>query len=198
MAVSAYIRYIGIQRPLANSPAFIEVPAIYRALFFDLRRQHNGFNNGSIMATDGILGPLGWSHSSIMKGLKVLQEHGLIEQTRQGGIASMSKTCSLWAFTDYPVCENKQFAVKGRQASEAFKLYVPKGNGAKMRRKKKSLGPPDVPIGTPRVPIQVHHVTHTHVIGTPRRPSNFDANAGQVIDDIREQANSRWKRLSEA
>ncbi len=121
--------FIGIPRFVADSQAFKSLSPMARALYLDLRRQHNGHNNGQIAAVDAgtLLSPgltgYGWAHSSVHKFLKVLREHGLIEQTRQGGIASMSRTCSLYAFTDAPTVEHKEKGVRGSQPTHAYRYY---------------------------------------------------------------------------
>lgn len=120
--------FIGIPRSVADSPAFTSLPSWARALYVDLRRQHNGYNNGDICAADGLLVPYGWAHSTIHKGLKYLIGHGLIEKTRQGGIASMSRTPTLYAFTDIPVVANPSKGVNGAMASWAYKQFNPKNH----------------------------------------------------------------------
>lgn len=118
-----YVDFIGIERRVADSEAFISLSALARALYVDLRRQFNGRNNGDICAADYFLKPYGWAHSSIHKGLKELLAHGLIEKTRQGGIGAMSRTPSLYAFTDLPVMANPQKGIKGAQPSLAYRQF---------------------------------------------------------------------------
>lgn len=122
---ATHANFIGIPRQVADSPAYIALPHWVRALYVDLRRQHNGRNNGDICAADGILRRYGWAHSTIHKGLKHLLKHGLIEQTRKGGIASMSQIPSLYAFTDLPVAPNLAKGIRFAQASWAYRDFVP-------------------------------------------------------------------------
>ena len=144
---ASYSLFIGIPYFVADSPAFTSLPPIYRALYVDLRRQHNGKNNGDIAAADGILGKLGWSHSTIRKGLDKLIEHGLITKTRQGGIASMSKIPTLYAFTDSPTIDNPSKGIKGAQGSWAFRDFVPEPK--KKRARKRDEGSSHAPKGLP-------------------------------------------------
>src|SRR6266511_2082580 len=100
-------RFISVPGGVAASEAFKSLPAWCRALYLDLRRQYNGFNNGRIAATDTILGPLGWSHSTIHKGLVLLLDHKLIERIRTGGLGNRGKVCSLYAFCDESLDEDE-------------------------------------------------------------------------------------------
>jgi DNA-binding transcriptional ArsR family regulator len=133
--------FIGIPRKVADSAAFRSLPAIARALYVDLRRQHNGHNNGQIAAVDRGneaspgLAYYGWSHSSVHKNLKLLLEHGLIEKTRQGGIGVMSKSCTLYAFTDLAVAAHTGKGIKGAQPSLAYIQYVPRERERRVRKK---------------------------------------------------------------
>ena len=134
---ASHANFIGIPRQVADSQAFIALPAIARALYVDLRRQHNGHNNGDISAADGVLAPYGWPHSTIHKMLKILVLHGLIEVTRHGGIASMSKITTLYAFTDSPTVRNMDKGIRGAPASWAYKTFVPAKRLKRIRRKEK-------------------------------------------------------------
>jgi len=133
--------FIGVPRGLARSRAFIDTPPLGRALYFDLRRQYNGHNNGQIAAVlEGTedrpgLAAYGWPARSVFKYLKVLLDHGLIERTRQGGIGALSKTCSLYAFTDLPVVANKEKGIAGSQASLAYLNFTPKERVQRTRQK---------------------------------------------------------------
>jgi hypothetical protein len=169
--------FIGIPRKVADSPAFRSLPPIARALYVDLRRQHNGHNNGQIAAVDrgNEASPgltfYGWSHSSIHKHIKLLIEHGLLEKTRQGGIAAMSKTCSLYAFTDLAVTAHTGKGIKGAQPSLAYMQYVPKER--KRRVRKKVEGPRGAPLSAHGGLSQVHTVTSTPSTSAHGGPSEF-------------------------
>lgn len=129
--------FIGVRRNVADSPAFLTSSPIARALYFDLRRQFNGHNNGDISAADGILGQYGWPHTTIHKALKALIKHGLIVKTRQGGIASMSKVTTLYAFTDEAIAANEAKGIKGAGPSLAYRDFVPEKPAMHGRKKAK-------------------------------------------------------------
>ena len=115
---------MGVDFSILDSPAFVSLPPLARALYFDLRRQFKGpTNNGLIAAAASELDRYGWPRSTVKKYLPMLIEHGLIEQTRQGGIAYMSKICSLYAFTDTDTVEAPTKQVKGKRASLAFREW---------------------------------------------------------------------------
>jgi hypothetical protein len=110
-------------------------------LYVDLRRQFYGSNNGRIGATDTLLGPLGWSHSTIHKGLVLLIDHLLIERVRRGGLGQRGKKCSLFAFLDLPLEEDEDRGIKGRPPSLAFQSYQPATTVRTTRRKKTKVHP---------------------------------------------------------
>ena len=64
--------FIGLPRNVMDTEAFVSLTPLARALYVDLRRQYNGYNNGDICAADGMLGKYGWAHSTIHKLLKEL------------------------------------------------------------------------------------------------------------------------------
>ncbi len=154
--------FIGIPRAVADSPAFKLLPPIARALYLDLRRQHNGYNNGQIAAVDkGApwapgLSHYGWAHSSIHKCLKLLLTHGLIEVTRQGGIGSWSRICTLYAFTDCAVIYNREKGVSGSQPTLSYRNF--EGSARPKRKRRQIEGPPRGPIGASRGLVKVHAV----------------------------------------
>ena len=128
--------YVGLPRSVIDTTAYKSLPAWCRALYVDLRRQFRGFNNARIAATDTILGPLGWSHSTIHKGLALLIEHKLIERVRRGGLGQRGKQCSLYAFTDLGLEEDEVRGIKGRPPSLAYRTYQSSAAAPTMRRKK--------------------------------------------------------------
>lgn len=125
---ASYKNFIGIPRAVADTAAYKSLTPFARALYFDLRRQHNGGNNGDICAADGVLRQYGWAHSTIHKFLKELVAHLLIKQTRQGGIACMSKIPSLYGFTDIPIVPNPVKGIKGAMPDLAYLRFIPDSN----------------------------------------------------------------------
>ena len=134
-ARASYASFVGINRSVADSAAFKSLPPLARALYVDLRRQFKGFNNGDICAADGILRVYGWSHSTIHKLLPQLIKHGLLIKTRQGGIASMSKIPSLYAFTDEQINEFPAKGIKGSPPSLAYRDFTPPAKSKRTRKK---------------------------------------------------------------
>jgi len=154
---ASHANFIGVERCVADSDAFTSLPQMARALYFDLRRQFNGYNNGDICAADAVLKPYGWSHTSIAKGIKILMEHQLIVKTRQGGIASMSRIPSLYGFTDQPIMANPGKGIKGAQPSIEYRSFKAKPKPTRVR--KKSEGTSRERHGTPSEPLKVHPMT---------------------------------------
>lgn len=102
------IRHQRIRNEVLESPAWAALGWSSRALYLDLRAKLNKFNNGNIEAALSCLKDRGWSSpTTLTAALRELEGAGLIAKTRQGGIASLSKVCSLYRFTDLPVFEQK-------------------------------------------------------------------------------------------
>lgn len=133
---ASHTNFIGIDRRAADSPAFIELSVFARALYLDLRRQFNGYNNGDICAADTILESYGWSHSTIAKHLKQIVDHGLMVKTRQGGIGAMSKYPTLYAFTDRETMPIPAKGIKAAMASHAYCEYQSTPKPKRVRKKR--------------------------------------------------------------
>jgi hypothetical protein len=113
---------------LLDSPAYLALGFPARALYVDLRRKLGQTNNGNIDATLSALKHRGWrSSTTLSKALKELVAVGLIAQTRQGGIASMSKMCSLYRFTDETVYEHPKLGISKMAATYEYKRFTSLG-----------------------------------------------------------------------
>jgi hypothetical protein len=110
---------------LLDSPAYLALSYSARALYVDLRRKLSATNNGNINATLSALKHRGWRSSATLNmALKELLAVGLIAQTRQGGIAYMSKVCSLYRFTDEDVSEHPKLAIPRMKASHDYRQFT--------------------------------------------------------------------------
>jgi len=113
---------------LLDSPAYLALGFPARALYVDLRRKLGQTNNGNIDATLSTLKHRGWrSSTTLNKALKELVAVGLIAQTRQGGIASMSKICSLYRFTDEEVYEHPKLGIPKMTATHDYRRFTSLG-----------------------------------------------------------------------
>src|SRR5450432_2851993 len=109
---------------LLDTPAYLALGWTARALYVDLRRKLMGTNNGNIEATLSTLKHRGWKSSATLNyALKELIAVGLIAQTRQGGIAYMSKQCSLYRFTDCEVFEQPKIDVAAIKATNDYRRF---------------------------------------------------------------------------
>ena len=182
-----YADFIGITRKVADSPSFKALPPIARALYLDMRRQFNGYNNGQIAAVlEGTedrpgLAAYGWPPRSVFKYLKVLTEHRLIEKTRQGGIAAMSKVCSLYSFTDLPVMAHKEKGIPGSTASLAYHSFTPKSQ-VKRTRQKKSQDARGAYIDARGARTQMHAVPTELSTSARGAACDFPSNGIQPVD----------------
>lgn len=114
-----------------------------------------GTTTANIGAADSVLARYGWSHTSIHKGLQAIIRHGLMVKTRQGGIASMSRTCSLYAFTDEPIMANPGKGIAGAAPTNDYRDF--KGKPAR-KRKRKAEGSQHEREGTRDASMKVHGV----------------------------------------
>lgn len=127
--------FVGIERSVMDTAAFISLSKLARALYLDLRRQYNGRNNGDITIADEVLKPYGWAHSSIHKGVRELIKHGLIVRTRKGGItAPTAVKPSLYAFCDLPVMANPAKGIAGAAPSLAYYRFTPEPRKPRTRK----------------------------------------------------------------
>ena len=93
--------HVRIYWEIVDSHAYRVLSYSAQSLYVVIRRQLLSTNNGNISATLGTLKHYGWrSSATLSKSLRELEVVGLIAKTRQGGIAYMSKVCSLYRFTD--------------------------------------------------------------------------------------------------
>lgn len=79
--------YGAIPHSVLDSVAFKGSHSPTKALIFDLMRQHSGGNNGHLHLSFSWLKDRGWkSRDVIQRARAELIEHGLLLQTRQGGL----------------------------------------------------------------------------------------------------------------
>jgi len=90
-------------------------------VYLALRRKLGRTNNGDINATLAEMKHAGISSSSTLSAaLHRLEALGFIEKTRQGGIASGGKLCSLYRFTDEPTFEIAKAGVRAGPATNEW------------------------------------------------------------------------------
>src|SRR5690349_314552 len=113
-------RHVRVYDTLYKSPAFRTLPGGALKLWFDLRTQYCGSNNGLLAATLSTLGVRGWnSRSKLARSTQVLLARGLIVCTRYSGPNKFHQA-SLYGFTDLDVAANEQLGVIGASASHAY------------------------------------------------------------------------------
>ncbi len=116
--------FIALSHSLADSLAFRTLTPLALKLWINMMMQYNGRNNGNINATFSEMEKWGWrSETSLHKALKELLGHGLITKIRQGGIASMSKICCLYAFTHLPINDIPKLGIRGRPPLNTYREF---------------------------------------------------------------------------
>ena len=109
---------------IVDSVAWRALSWAERGLYIAMRRKLMSFNNGNIEASLGALRHAGiTSSASLAKGLRALMTAGLIDKTRQGGIAYGTKVCSLYRFTDEAVVDQPKQGLKAKGASNDWRQF---------------------------------------------------------------------------
>jgi hypothetical protein len=86
------------------SEAFKTLPAGYQRVLWLLAAQYDGTNNGDLALTRKQAAHFGLNNERHRSnGLRELEARGLIEKTRQGGIAAGTKFPTLWALTFHSI-----------------------------------------------------------------------------------------------
>ena len=94
--------------------------------------QYNGRNNGDIALTRSALQEYGYtSADTLNRALKQLRHAGLLELTRQGGLANGGKIPNLYAVTWLPIPENTKLEIRTpAKASDAWATFKTTPNTA--------------------------------------------------------------------
>lgn len=125
-AIAAWdgVAHIRIRLDLLDSPAWRVLPHSVKAFYIDLRAKLRSVNNGNINAVISEMKHRGWgSSATIAKALRILEHMGFIAKTRQGGIAFMSKVCTLFRFTDLPTPEWPKLGIQAYPATCDYKRF---------------------------------------------------------------------------
>ena len=117
-------QHVRIYHHLLKSPAWIALSSSAMRLFLDMRMKLTSFNNGNIEAVYSELKHRGWnSRTTLYRALRELEGLGFIERTRQGGIASMSRICSLYRFTDLETLEISKLGLRASKATNEYRRF---------------------------------------------------------------------------
>ena len=109
---------------MLKRPAWIALSSSAIRLFVDMRLKLTSFNNGNIEAVFSELRHRGWQSKITMhKALRELETLGFIGRTRQGGIASMSRICSLYRFTDHDAIDSPKMRITGCKATHDYRKF---------------------------------------------------------------------------
>lgn len=118
------VPHFRIRADVADSPAWRVLSFPAKALYTDLRAKLRSNNNGNVNATLSELKHRGWTAKATLAGaLYQLLAIGFIVKTRGGGVASGSKVCSLYAFTDLEVNPFPKAGIEGRKATFDYRQY---------------------------------------------------------------------------
>jgi len=109
---------------IQDSPAWRALTHADVRVYLALRRKLGRTNNGDINATLAEMKHAGISSSSTLSAaLHRLEALGFIEKTRQGGIASGGKLCSLYRFTDEPTFDIAKAGVRAGAATNEWQRF---------------------------------------------------------------------------
>lgn len=125
-AIAAWsgVAHARIRHEVTDSPAWRVLSYSAKALYTDLRAKLRSTNNGNVNATLSEMKHRGWrSSATLSKALRELEQMGFIAKTRQGGIAAMSRVCSLYRFTDLEVHEHPKQGIPPMKASFDWRRF---------------------------------------------------------------------------
>jgi hypothetical protein len=130
-------RYVSVKSLVFETPAFRTLPSAALKLWFDLRTQFRGANNGNITAALSALRQRGWrSSDTLNKALWELLGRGLLRRTREGKPGPL-RICALYAFTDLPTSRDDRREIANRGPSMEFVTWVQGSSFAPESRAKK-------------------------------------------------------------
>lgn len=118
--------FTALPHAVQDSAAFRSLSAAAVKLLIDILRGYNGRNNGNLACTYSQLRQRGWrSTATLSRAKDELLASGLIEQTRQGGLAQGRRIPSLFGVTWLAIDE--VLDKRGRNALDVQPTRVPSG-----------------------------------------------------------------------
>jgi hypothetical protein len=132
-------QFLALPMVVLESPAWRAASHVARSLLVDIAMQHNGHNNGCLVACAKYLQPLGWrSNDTIVRARRELLELGLLEETRKGARPNRAAWYALtWQaldVTDGLEINPKLYRTGAyREARGQIAGLVPAGGAAKVR-----------------------------------------------------------------
>lgn len=85
------------------SPAYRALPCVARALYTEIKRLHNGSNNGELFLSERMAAErLGVAQNTAKKALEELQDKGFIRVCRKGSFSWKTRHATTWIITEYP------------------------------------------------------------------------------------------------
>ena len=128
--------YALIPAKIAKSLAYRSLSASALRLLTLALTQYTGRNNGDIALTRSALQQYGYtSADTLNRALKQLRHAGLLELTRQGGLANGGKIPNLYAVTWLPIPENLKLEIRTpAKASNAWAEFTTKSSTALSER----------------------------------------------------------------
>lgn len=119
-----YGRYYNVPHSITDTLAYRSLSVYAFKLWHDLMLQYDGKNNGRIDAILTRLEKYGWKNGTLYRSLNELQEKGFLVKTRQGGIGSMKKICSLYRFTHLATNLDSEIRITKSAPTNDYKSWV--------------------------------------------------------------------------
>jgi Helix-turn-helix domain len=113
-------QFVQLTHWLLNSQAWAALTTQERAIYIEVRRRFNGFNNGKIACSArDVASRCNINKDTAYRGLRRLEELGFIELVTPGGFTRKLRHATEWRLTT-EVCD-----VTGARASKAFMQWKP-------------------------------------------------------------------------
>ncbi|HMM76151.1 MAG TPA: hypothetical protein PJ986_10615 [Gammaproteobacteria bacterium] len=154
----AKISHIRIYKEVYKSRAFRTLPPVAMKLLLLIWSQHNGKNNGSLIASFSLLREDGFTNERVLAGaLRTLVERGFLEVTRPA-VRGKNGTSARYAITLAPIDEPQNDvphnAVPTKEASHAWRVWERDhagGSAGKTPRVEIKIPLADLPAKTLRI-----------------------------------------------
>ena len=134
--------YVRIFASVHSHPSVLTLPHPAFRLWFELRAQWIGSNNGQLKIVYSMMARRGWkSHSTLERARDELLQRGLIKRTKYCGPNAFHRA-SLYALTDLDVVDSELDGIVGSAASHDYRHWVNPEKGRVCRSPRGGTEPP--------------------------------------------------------
>ena len=116
--------HIRVYQNLFNCPAYRVLGFSAKALFYDLRANLTGTNNGVFFASLAKMKHRGWTApATLSNALYELRSMGFLAVTKMGGLREGTRIPSLYRFTDLPIYDHPREHVTSMKPTDDYLAF---------------------------------------------------------------------------